>query len=91
MQVQDVLSRAERMNALMSHWQTKVRSSSDRGAFDVIKYFAVNSYITTKKFRRILILPFQPLTELLKSWKMQELSPKLPRESEIVFTAQRKC
>lgn len=44
----DVLSRAERINALLISWEGKLTSRSDRIARDIIKLLTVTPFCTTK-------------------------------------------
>ena len=48
-QALDVLSRAERINHLLTNWQMKVASKSDGVVQNIVKHLAVNPYFTTKK------------------------------------------
>ena len=45
----DALSRAERINHLISKWQLKVGVASSPIAQDIIKYLAVNPFLTAKR------------------------------------------
>jgi Fic family protein len=45
----DVLSRAERINDLITHWQIQIGTRPSGVAQDVVKHLAVNPYFTTKK------------------------------------------
>jgi Fic family protein len=54
----DVLSRAERINALISDWQIKIGSSSSMTTQEIIKYFATNPYLTIKKIAERLNISF---------------------------------
>lgn len=58
MQSMDVLSRAERINALLMDWQIKVGSRGSIIAQNVVKYLAVNPYVTTKKIAENLNVAF---------------------------------
>ena len=45
----DVLSRAERINALITDWQIKIGLQSQENCQYIVKYLAVNPYLTVKK------------------------------------------
>ena len=49
MQSEDVLSRAERINELLSKWKTQVSSSASQVPLLIVQHFSVNPYLTTKK------------------------------------------
>ena len=48
-QSEDALSRAERINDLLSKWKLQVTNSTSRVPVDIVKHFAVNPYLTVKK------------------------------------------
>ncbi len=48
-QASDALSRAERINALIIDWQIKVGGNNSKILQDIVKHFAVNPFLTTKK------------------------------------------
>lgn len=54
----DVLSRAERINALIADWQIKVGSRTEGVALNIVKYLAVNPYFITKKVAENLGVAF---------------------------------
>ena len=54
----DVLSRAERINALISDWQIKISSSSSMAIREIVKYLATNPYLTIKKIAERLDVSF---------------------------------
>ncbi len=58
MQSFDVLSRAERINALITNWQNKVSGNSSIALRNIIKYFAVNPYLTINKVSKNLNIAF---------------------------------
>ena len=58
MQSLDVLSRAERINSLISSWQLQVRSKTEGIAQHIVKHLAVNPYFTTKKIADQLGIAF---------------------------------
>ena len=58
MQSLDVLSRAERINSLITAWQNKVSGSSSMVLRDIIEHFTVNPYLTTKKISKSLNVAF---------------------------------
>ena len=53
-QSEDVLSRAERINALLNQWKIIVASSGSRVPVDMVEYLAVNPYITINKISKEL-------------------------------------
>ena len=55
MQSLDVLSRAERMNALIDHWQLQVEGRTER---NIINYLAINPYFTPKRITEKLNIAF---------------------------------
>ena len=54
----DVLSRAERINALLDAWQIKAGGKSDKNIESIVKHFAVNPYFTTKEIVKRLNVAF---------------------------------
>lgn len=58
MQSLDALSRAERINVLITNWQIKVGSSPSGTMQDIVKHFAVNPYLTIKKIAENLNIAF---------------------------------
>jgi len=54
MQSSDVLSRAERINNLISNWQTQTVEISTQLLRDIIKHFAINPFLTVKKISQSL-------------------------------------
>lgn len=58
LQSSDVLSRAERINALLADWQTKVSTRTDGTTQYIVKHLAVNPYCTTKKIAENLGIAF---------------------------------
>lgn len=54
----DVLSRAERINALIIEWQIKVGYKTEIVARHIVKYLAMNPYFTTKKVAESLNISF---------------------------------
>lgn len=57
-QSQDVLSRAERINELLVAWQIQVASSGQDVAKNVVKFLAVNPYVTAKKISTEMDIAF---------------------------------
>ena len=57
-QAADVLSRAERINNLMTDWQSMVRGSSSQVLVDIIMHLATNPFLTTKKLAEHLSVAF---------------------------------
>lgn len=57
-QASDVLSRAERINALISNWQTKIGGKTESSIQNIVKYFAVNPYLSTKTIAKKLNIAF---------------------------------
>jgi cell filamentation protein, protein adenylyltransferase len=60
----DVLSRAERINNLINEWQIKV--GNKEVAQEIIKYLAVNPYITAKKITDRFKVAFTTAQRILK-------------------------
>ncbi len=58
LQSADVLSRAERINTLVSDWQIKVGGSSAQLLIDLIQHLAINPFITTKKIVELFDVAF---------------------------------
>lgn len=48
-QSEDVLSRAERINKLLSQWKMSVANAGSQIAVNIVQHLAVNPYFTTKK------------------------------------------
>ena len=57
-QSEDVLSRAERINKLLNIWETKVASNASQIPIKIVKHFAVNPYLTTKKIAEELNIAY---------------------------------
>ncbi|MEM7589871.1 MAG: Fic/DOC family N-terminal domain-containing protein [Myxococcota bacterium] len=57
-QSEDVLSRAERINALLSKWTMQVASSSSHVPVKIVEHFAVNPYLTLKKISKELAIAY---------------------------------
>ncbi len=54
----DALSRTERINTLITDWQLKVVGRSEGVIHEIVKYLAVNPYITTKKIADSMAIAF---------------------------------
>jgi Fic family protein len=54
----DVLSRAERINELITQWQIEVSGRADNIVQHIVKYLAVNPYCTVKKIANTLEIAF---------------------------------
>ncbi len=57
-QAEDALSRAERINTLITNWQKKVTEVSEGITHEIIKQLAVNPYFTTKKIAQTFNVAF---------------------------------
>jgi Fic family protein len=57
-QSEDVLSRAERINALLNQWKIIVASSGSQVPVDMVEYLAVNPYITINKISKGLSIAY---------------------------------
>ena len=57
-QSEDALSRAERINDLISKWKIQVASGSSSVPVDIINHFAINPYLTIKKLSEDLNIAF---------------------------------
>lgn len=53
-QSEDVLSRAERINELLSQWKIQVASSASSVPVAIVEHLAVNPYFTTNKIKEVL-------------------------------------
>ncbi len=53
-QSEDALSRAERINDLLSKWKLQVASAASHVPVDIVEHFAVNPYLTIKKIAQEL-------------------------------------
>ncbi|RNC77062.1 cell filamentation protein Fic [Piscirickettsiaceae bacterium NZ-RLO2] len=51
-QSEDALSRAERINALLSTWKLQVASSSSQIPMQIVEHFAVNPFLTINKISK---------------------------------------
>ncbi len=67
----DVLSRAERINELITEWQVKMSNRSDGIAQEIIRNLAVNPYCTTKKVSKKLGIAFTTAQRAIS--KLEEL------------------
>ena len=67
----DVLSRAERINALIARWQIKVGNRSEGIVQEIVKNLAVNPYCTTKKVAEKLDVAFTTAARAIG--KLEEL------------------
>ena len=54
----DVLSRAERINRLITDWQIKIGLHAQENGQYIVKYLAVNPYLTVKKTAEMLSVAF---------------------------------
>jgi Fic family protein len=54
----DVLSRAERINNLISHWQMQVSGTTSQVTRDIVKHLAINPFFTVKKISERLDIAF---------------------------------
>jgi DeoR-like helix-turn-helix domain. len=69
----DVLSRAERINALVIDWQLKVGSGSGGVAQNMVKYLAVNPYVTTTKVAESLNVAFTTAQRVIAKLEALEI------------------
>jgi Fic family protein len=84
----DVLSRAERINALIADWQFKVGTRSERVAHDIVKYLAVNPYCTTKKIAENLKVAFTTAQRAIgKLEELGILTQNSPRKRDKIYCA----
>jgi len=58
LQSEDVLSRAERINALLNQWQMIVASWGSQVSVNMVHHFAVNPYFTTNKMAESLNIAY---------------------------------
>lgn len=70
-QARDVLSRAERINDLISDWHIKVSGPYSETAHNIITYLAVNPFLTTKKIAENFDVAFTTAQRAVK--KLEEL------------------
>lgn len=54
----DVFSRAERINSLISNWQLKVNLRAGGTAQEIVKYLAINPYLTINKISEVSNVAF---------------------------------
>ncbi len=64
----DVLSRTERINALIAHWQSQVDGGTVRA---IVTHLAINPYITTKKIAERLEIAFTTVQRAIE--KLEEM------------------
>lgn len=57
-QAEDVLSRAERINDLLSKWKILVASSTSQISLQIVEHFAVNPYLTTTRIAEELNIAY---------------------------------
>lgn len=57
-QSEDVLSRAERINALLRQWKMQMASSSSQVPVRIVEHVAVNPYLTLKKIAKQLAIAY---------------------------------
>lgn len=62
----DVLSRAERVNNLLSGWHIKISGPSSETAHEIITYLAVNPFLTIKKISENLNIAFTTAQRAIK-------------------------
>lgn len=65
-QARDVLSRAERINNLISDWHSKVGGANSETMYDIITHFAINPFLTTKKISENLGIAFTTAQRAVK-------------------------
>ncbi len=71
LQALDVLSRAERINTLINNWQDQVGGTNSATMHEIVSYFAVNPFLTTKKIVENLGVAFTTAQRAIK--KLEEL------------------
>lgn len=57
-QSEDVLSRAERINALLNKWKMKVANATSTVPLHIVQHFAINPYLTTKRIAEELKIAY---------------------------------
>lgn len=67
----DVLSRAERINTLITDWQLKVGDNSYGTLQDIVKHFAANPFLSIKKISEILNIAFTTAQRAIR--KLEDL------------------
>ncbi len=72
LQSQDVLSRAERINALIADWQIKTGARTEGMIQNVVRHLAINPYFTTKKIAESLNVAFTTAQRAIG--KLQDLN-----------------
>lgn len=65
-QSDDALSRAERINNLISAWKLQVASNASNVAINIVEHFAVNPYLTIKKIAEELDIAYSTAERGLK-------------------------
>ena len=77
-QASDVLSRAERINALLQEWQVQV-GLSEGAAHQIIKYLAVNPYFTVKKISETLNVAFTTAQRAISKLEQSGIVSKISK------------
>ena len=57
-QSEDVLSRAERINALLNQWKIVVASGGSQVTVNIVQHLAINPYFTTNKIAQELSISY---------------------------------
>lgn len=65
-QCEDVLSRAERINALLEDWKSVVSGTSPKATYQVVESLAANPYVTARSLEKELGVSFNTANKVIR-------------------------
>lgn len=84
----DVLSRAERINQLIQDWSIKVGGESSQTLQEIVRYLAVNPFLTTKKVAEHLNIAFTTAQRAVQKLEALDIIiPTTDRKRDRVYCA----
>jgi Fic family protein len=79
-QSEDALSRAERINKLLSDWRLQVGGESSQVALNLVDRFAINPYLTTKKAAKDLSIAYSTAQRAISKLIEKNIIQKMGNE-----------
>lgn len=76
-QSEDVLSRAERINSLLTKWKLQVASKASHVSVNIVERFAVNPYLTIKKISEDLNIAYTTAERGVKKLEAENIIKKM--------------
>lgn len=88
-QAHDLLSRAERINALIARWHQEAAGIAESTIHQIIRQLAINPYCTTTNMAQTIGAPFTSTQRAIKKLeKLHILAPVNERKRDRVYCAQ---